>query len=59
MRGIRSQPDCNACGAGGRLFTMLLKGADWSAVSFEVMILASFILLSMALAPMRFRRTPD
>ncbi len=37
----------------------MLKGADWNAVSFEIMILAGFILLYMALALMRFRRTLD
>ena len=38
---------------------IMLKGADWNAVSFEISILAGFILLYMALALMRFRRTLD
>jgi len=38
---------------------IMLKGADWNAVSFEIFILASFILLYMVLALMRFRRTLD
>ena len=38
---------------------VMLKGADWPAISFEVSILGVFIAAYMVLALMRFRRTLD
>jgi len=38
---------------------VMLKGADWQAISFEVSILGLFVLAYMVLALLRFRRTLD
>jgi ABC-2 type transport system permease protein len=38
---------------------VMLKGADWAAISFEVSILFVFIAVYAGLALMRFRRTLD
>jgi ABC-2 type transport system permease protein len=38
---------------------VMLKGADWQAISFEVAMLGVFIIVYAGLALMRFRRTLD
>jgi ABC-2 type transport system permease protein len=38
---------------------IMLKGADWPTVSFEVAMLCVFILAYAGLALLRFRRTLD